>query len=107
MKVGDKVAVMYSGTTSAIGIIDRETKLYWIVGNEKFRKSDNKQPGEFSWGCSPYTIVPATQEHINSLRKSKLVLKLHNQSWHRLDLETLEKVFAIVCGVAETKENKQ
>lgn len=106
MKVGDKVAMMHSGEVKHIGIIDRETKLYWIVGDNKFRKSDNKQSGEFSWGCSRSTIVPATQEHINSLRKSRLMLKLHNQSWYKLDLETLEKVFAIVCGMTETKEQK-
>lgn len=107
MKVGDKVTVMYCGEVRSLGVIERETKLYWIVGNYKFRKTDNREPGSFSFGCSPYRIVHTTQEHINSLRKSKLVLKLHNQSWHKLDLETLEKVYAIVCGLTETKENKQ
>ena len=81
--------------------------MYWFVGDYKFRKSDNRQPGEFSWGCCPYRIVHTTQEQINSLRKIKLVLKLHHQSWYKLDLETLEKVFAIVCGLTETKENKK
>lgn len=107
MKVGDKVTVMKDGEVSFLGVIERETKLYWIVGGYKFRKSDNQLPGEFYRRYSSYHIVPTTQDHIDSLRKSKLVLKLRNQSWHKLDLDTLERVFAIVCGMTDTRENKQ
>ena len=107
MKVGDRVAVMYYGNVKCIHVISRETKLYWIVGDRKFRKSDNRQPGDFSCGCSPYTIMPVTQEHINSLHKSNLVWMLRNQAWHTFDLEMLEEVYALVCGRAKTKENEK
>lgn len=106
MKVGDKVTVIGRGEVRFLGVIKRETEMYWIVGDYKFRKSDNEQPRGFSCGYCPCHIVHTTQEHIDSLRKRNLVSKLRNQSWPKLDLETLEKVFAIVGGMTDTKGTK-
>lgn len=105
MKVGDKVVVLTSqGLFRGVFHIERETKLHWIVKGYKYRKTDLTAPGD-AWFCD--RIEPLTQKHLDDIKKLKLSIKLGAIRWGELDLETLEKVFAIVCGMTETKENKQ
>lgn len=63
-KVGDRV-VIYSTTpgrkNASSGVIDRETKLYWIVGDMKFRKSDGLASGDYSWSQTP-CLLPVDHE---------------------------------------------
>ena len=47
-EVGDDVAIWHSkfgDTVVTRAKIERETKLYWIAGGRKFRKSDGVEPG--------------------------------------------------------------
>ena len=48
--------------------------------------------------------VLTSVKDIDDFRKRQLLQKLHDIKWGRLDLETLEKVFAIVCRMTEKKE---
>ena len=105
MKVGDKVAIFGSYGTLEIGYITRETKLYWYANNLRFSKKSRCAKGQN--GFRNYTIAIATQHHLDKARKLRLAKKLTDTNWKELELETLEKVFAVVCGMAETKENKQ
>lgn len=105
MKVGDQVAIIGNIKVFSVAPIDRETKLYWCVGSRKFRKSDLCEPSDY-WSYR-FRIEPATQQHFDELKKRRLAVKMSKTKWSKLDLETLEKVFAVVCGMTETKENKQ
>ena len=105
MKVGDQVAIIGYLGVEKVSPIDRETKLYWCVDSRKFRKSDLREPSCI-W-TTDLRIEQATQEHIDELKKRRLVSKLSATKWEKLDLETLEKVFAAVCGMTDTKENEK
>lgn len=105
MKVGDKVAIIGSYGTLEIGHIERETKLYWYANGLRFSKKSSCAKGQN--GFRNYTIVIATQHHLDEAKKRRLAKKLTDTNWSKLDLETLEKVFAAVCGMTDTKENKQ
>ncbi len=102
MKVGDQVAIVGNLGVIRVAPIDRETKLYWCVGSRKFRKSDLREPSDY-WAY--VSIKPATQQHFDELKKRRLVSKLSETNWSKLDLETLENIFAAVCGMGNTKEN--
>lgn len=100
MKVGDKVAVLtMQGYIVEIAEIERETKLYWIVSDKKYRKNDLVEPGR---GWSRCSIEPLTQKHVDEIRHRGIARKLFETNWSYIDLETLEKVFAIVYGMTDT-----
>lgn len=100
MKVGDKVAVLnMQGYVVQIANIERETKLYWIVGGDKYSKNGLIEPGS---GWSRNSIEPLTQKHVDEIKQSRIARKLSATNWSNIDLETLEKVFAIVCGMTDT-----
>lgn len=97
MKVGDKVAIIGSLGVVKVAPIDRETKLYWCIGDVwRFRKSNLYAPSSGCGYSSSYRIELATQKHIDELKKRRLVNELSETKWSKLDLETLEKVFAAV-----------
>lgn len=104
MKVGDKVAVIHQSRVVGISHIARETKLCWVIGSSsgnKYKKSD------LFVTKGVLRIELATKEHIDELRKTKISHRLFETNWSNFDLETLEKVFAAVCGMTDTKENKK
>ena len=107
MKVGDKVAVLdMQRDVVQISHVERETKLHWIVSGVKYSKVNLVEIGDRWYRRS---IEPLTQKHLDKIKKSRIASKLSATKWEKLDLETLEKVFAIVCGMTETKggENEQ
>lgn len=105
MKVGEKVAVLNTqGDVVRIAHIERETKLYWIVGGDQYRKAGLIEPGD---GWYRKSIEPLTPKHLDEIKKSRIASKLSATKWGNLDLETLEKVFAIVCGMIDTKEKEK
>jgi len=51
-EIGQKVAIYqayYGGAGVTRATVERDTKLYWIVGGRKFRKSDGIEPGRDAW----------------------------------------------------------
>lgn len=53
--VGETVAIVRGGHSRGsvrLAKIDRETKLYWVIGDAKFRKADLVQPGGSAWTFS-------------------------------------------------------
>ena len=103
MKVGDRVTISSSGRAFQIAAISGESKRQWKIGDYWRFDKDHLRLQVPGTGIV-YTIKPATQEDIDDFRKRQLLQKLHDIKWGRLDLETLEKVFAIVCRMTEKKE---
>lgn len=101
LKVGDEVILTHHhfGTrTRQIAKVDRETKMYLVVGNQRFRKEDGREPGRSmgSWA----TIGPATSETRQRTRdenrKALLCDRLRCLKWSALPLETLESIVALL-----------
>jgi hypothetical protein len=95
MKIGDKVAIFNSGEIIEIATIDGENKQNWLIGDYwRFGKSNLFMQITGTGIC--YRIEPATQTHIDTFRRKQLLNELyHNIKWSKLDLKTLEKVYAI------------
>lgn len=105
MKVGDLVTITGSYDTFRVCRITGETKLYWLVGNIKFRKS-NLYATNIDRYIS-YHLAPATQADIDEVQRRKLVSNLQSVKWEQFDLNTLMNVQATLCGLAtKTTNNK-
>ena len=96
MKVGDQVTISSGGRVFQIAAISGESKRQWKIG-AYWRFDKDRLFFQVPGTGIVYTIKPATQEDIDDFRKWQLLQKLYDIKWDRLDLETLEKVFAIVC----------
>lgn len=101
LKVGDEVILTHHhyGTRSrSVAAVERETKMYFIVGCHRFRKEDGREPGRSmgSWA----TIDPATPENrqraLAENRKALLVDRLGSTKWRSLPLETLEAIHSLL-----------
>jgi len=102
MKVGDKVILTrmaYSNRTERIKIIDRETKLYWIVDGSQFKKSSLHSPSG-SMGVSTWIREPEGEHELVLIERCekarKLAQQLKNMNWNAYNLETLESIMNII-----------
>lgn len=66
-EVGDDVAIWGSKSGERIvtrSKIERETKLYWIAGGRKFRKSDGVEPGHQDTWTVPARLRRPDEEEV-------------------------------------------
>lgn len=59
----------YGKFTYQYRVIERETKLYWVVDGSKYRKSDGHQPGDSVWIGHSKTLI--TLEERNRRRDAR------------------------------------
>ena len=66
-EVGDDVAIWGSRSGDTVvtrAKIERETKLYWIAGGRKFRKSDGVEPGHQDTWTVPARLRRSDEEEV-------------------------------------------
>ena len=66
-EVGDDVAIWGSRSGDTVvtrAKIERETKLYWIAGGRKFRKSDGVEPGHRDTWTVPARLRRSDDEEV-------------------------------------------
>lgn len=105
MKVGDLVTITGSYDMFRVCRITGETKLYWLVGSMKFRKSNLYAIGTDKY--ISYRIAPTTQADIDEVRRRKLVSNLQSVKWEQFDLNTLMNVQATLCGLDTKTTNNE
>lgn len=102
-KVGDRVALLsYAAGNCERKVrfvtIDRETKLYWIVEDYKFRKSDGTATGDYGLWVMPPELLPADHEIVAETLDSQKERRLRaaiNAAWTPIggyDIESLERL---------------
>ena len=94
LKVGDKVCV--EGRLSGVRIveIERITKIYFIINDEKFRRVDGYKLGCDSWNF--IQVKPITDEVRASILSRRLEVKIHNGGLRKLPLDGLKAIEGLV-----------
>ena len=99
-EVGDDVAIWHSkfgDTVVTRAKIERETKLYWIAGGRKFRKSDGVEPGhQDTWTVPAHLRRPDDEEVLRAEadQRRKRALTLLRQSVDDLTRSPMSKSLA-------------
>lgn len=93
MKLGDKVGLVSGNVYHSYSImtIDRETSLYWIVGDFKFKKSNLCQVGLGKWDCC--YICELTEDFLNNYLKYKLENIDIQKYYNILSLDNKKRVY--------------
>ena len=99
-EVGDDVAIWgghFGGPTVTKAKIERETKLYWIAGGRKFRKSDGVEPGHQDTWTVPARLRRSDDEEVlraEADQRRKRALTLLRQSVDDLTRSPMSKSLA-------------
>lgn len=104
MKVGDSVTLYRYGDLFSISKIERETKMFWVVNGEKYRKTDGYEAGSSD---RRYYIVPTTDEHRKERKRHRLAEALKYHNWSSYPLDKLEEIFAVLNSVDEYWKEKE
>lgn len=91
MKVGDKVLIVHSFRGETTGTIDRETATQWVVGHQRYRKSDRQLIGGSDRFVST-SIREITQQDLDRIEHRKLAIMLSNTDFKKQTLETLKAI---------------
>lgn len=90
MKVGDKVFID-GGYRKSVGVIDHETATQWVIGHQRFRKSDGLLIGQSDRYISTH-ISELTQQDIDNFKHARLANTLKTTDFSKQSLETLEAI---------------
>lgn len=90
MKVGDTVTIYRYGDLFHIAKIERETKMFWVVNGDKYRKADGYEAGSSD---RRYRIVPTTEAHREEREQYRLAEALRYHNWSRYSLSELKEIF--------------
>lgn len=94
--VGDKVAIEGRLTDVRIVEIERITKLYFIIKEEKFRRIDGYKIGGDGWNF--ISIQQITDEIKAKILARHLEVKIHNGGLRKLSLTKLKNIEQIVIS---------
>jgi hypothetical protein len=110
LKDGSEVAVYSSGGFYggySFTTIERTTEKYFVVGGTRYRKADGREAGDHYRS----RLVEPTRElkaaEAEKKRRRILEQKIESVRWHKMPIETLERVAAALESRATNTESAQ
>src|SRR5688500_17628869 len=100
LKVGSEVAIYSSSSfygSYSFRTIDRATDKFFMVGTARYRKSDGRESGDHFRSCLVEPTAELKANEAAKKRRRELEHKVDSVRWHKLPLETLERVVAALA----------
>lgn len=108
LKAGDKVAVAYQSPTAVtpdytLTEVVRVTKTKIVTRDREWKRENGERWGRRdSWSRLVHEIVPYDQSVVDAMRRQRLLDRVKNVDWDRLDTEALQ----VICDALRSMEDE-